>query len=191
MEVKDEPLSAYNLTVDNDHTYFIAGNYKVEGVWVHNDCYVELPNGAQRIKDIQGQKAYLTKDHSGNDMILVQKASNRFETLDHKGIEIILPKQKNWESARNVALKELGDLGPNSKPLIGRLQVSDGYGNIIGRQSADGKKRWRLDYDEKKGMHINIEDFSKGKDEENAIKKVIPFEGNSGDFNRYLKHLNR
>jgi hypothetical protein len=46
VEVKNEPLSAYNLTVDNDHTYFIAGNYKVEGVWVHNNCWNNLPSDA-------------------------------------------------------------------------------------------------------------------------------------------------
>ena len=38
--IKAEKLSAYNLTVETDHTYFIRGaNSDVDGVWVHNDCY--------------------------------------------------------------------------------------------------------------------------------------------------------
>lgn len=34
----EEPLSAYNLTVNNDHTYFITGSDSAYGVWVHNNC---------------------------------------------------------------------------------------------------------------------------------------------------------
>ena len=35
----NEPLSAYNLTVNNDHTYFVTGSDSTYGVWVHNDCF--------------------------------------------------------------------------------------------------------------------------------------------------------
>jgi len=56
--------------------------------------------------------------------------------------------------------------------------------------SSDGKKGWRLDYDPKKGMHINVFDYTKGKGDK-AIKEVIPFNGNKDDFNRYLKQLNK
>ena len=42
----EEPLSAYNLTVDNDHTYFVTGSDSTYGVWVHNDCWSSLPDGA-------------------------------------------------------------------------------------------------------------------------------------------------
>lgn len=112
----------------------------------------------------------------------MQKDLNRFETLEHKGVEVILAKQASWESARNLALEKIGSLGSNSKPIVGRLEISDGFGKIIGRQSADGKKGWRLDYDNEKGMHINIFDYSQGKGDK-AIKVVIPFNGNEEDFN--------
>lgn len=46
---------------------------------------------------------------------------------------------------------------------MGVLKQVMGYNKIIGRQSADDKRRWRLDWDETKGPHINVEDFSKGK----------------------------
>ena len=39
VSIKAEKLSAYNLTVETDHTYFIKGaNSDLDGVWVHNDC---------------------------------------------------------------------------------------------------------------------------------------------------------
>jgi hypothetical protein len=34
------------------------------------------------------------------------------------------------------------------------------FGNVIGYQTTDGKKRWRLDYDPVKGAHVNEEDFT-------------------------------
>ena len=189
--IKAEKLSAYNLTVETDHTYFIKGaNSDVGGVWVHNDCWYALPDGAKRVNDIDGYKTYQFKDHSGNDVTVIQKAKNRFETLDHFGVEVTLPKQHSWEAARNLALTKVGDLGIDSKPFIGTLAVSDGYGKVLGRISSDGKKGWRLDYDPKKGMHINVFDYTKGKGDK-AIKEVIPFNGNKDDFNRYLKQLNK
>lgn len=110
-----------------------------------------------------------------------------------KGIgkgEQVLDNVKTYEQARNKALDLVGDLGPNSKPYIGTLKSSAGYGKVIGRQSADGKVRWRLDYDPNKGTYINIEDFRNGKGA-NARKIVIPFEGNESTFKSLLKHLNR
>ena len=191
VSIKAEKLSAYNLTVENDHTYFIKGaNSDLDGVWVHNDCWHALPDGAKRVKDIDGYKTYQFKDHSGNDVIVIQKSKNRFETLDHFGVEVTLPKQHSWEAARNLALTKVGDLGIDSKPFIGTLAVSDGYGKVVGRISSDGKKGWRLDYDPKKGMHINVFDYTKGKGDK-AIKEVIPFNGNKDDFNRYIKQLNK
>ncbi|WP_239990907.1 polymorphic toxin-type HINT domain-containing protein, partial [Haemophilus haemolyticus] len=42
--IKAEKLSAYNLTVETDHTYFIKGaNSDLDGVWVHNDCFLDMP----------------------------------------------------------------------------------------------------------------------------------------------------
>lgn len=53
---------------------------------------------------------------------------------------VILPKQHSWDAARNLALTKVGDLGIDSKPFIGTLAVSDGYGKVVGRISSDGKK---------------------------------------------------
>jgi hypothetical protein len=105
-----------------------------------------------------------------------------------KGIgkgEQILDKVRTYEQARNKALELVGDLGPNSKPYIGTLKSSAGYGKVVGRQV-----RWRLDYDPNKGPHINVEDFREGKGLK-AKKYVIPFEGNESTFKAYFKYLNR
>ena len=92
--------------------------------------------------------------------------------------EIFLDQEKTHESARNTLVNELDKTGTftnGAKPYIGRLEKSYGYGKQIGTQSLDGKIRWRLDYDEKIGVHYNIEDFSNGKGMK-AIKKVIPID---------------
>lgn len=44
-----------------------------------------------------------------------------------KSIEQTLKPVKSWEQARNNALNIVGDLGVDSKPVIGRLEVSVGY----------------------------------------------------------------
>lgn len=106
-------------------------------------------------------------------------------------IEETLPKVKSWEVARNNAISQVGDLGINSKPVVGRLEVSAGYNQVIGRQTADGKKGWRLDYDPQKGPHVNTWDYTKGKGPDKAIKKVIPFDGTETTFKILLKQLNR
>nr|WP_159336935.1 hypothetical protein [Erwinia rhapontici] len=106
-------------------------------------------------------------------------------------IETVLKAEKNWETARNKAINMVGDLGADSKPVIGRLEVSAGNGKVIGRQSSDGKVGWRVDYDPEKGTHINMWDYSKGKGPGKAVKTVIPFEGNEKAFETILKQLNR
>ncbi|WP_164512996.1 VENN motif pre-toxin domain-containing protein, partial [Dickeya lacustris] len=106
-------------------------------------------------------------------------------------IEQTLKPEKNWESARNKALDVVGNLGADSKPVIGRLEISAGNGKVIGRQSNDGKVGWRVDYDPEKGTHINTWDYSQGKGPGKAIKQVIPFEGNEKSFETILKQLNR
>jgi len=43
--VEQQPLEAYNLTVDDYSTYFVGGASDVDAVWVHNTCYVGRPRG--------------------------------------------------------------------------------------------------------------------------------------------------
>ena len=108
-------------------------------------------------------------------------------------IEKVLPSVKSFEQARNKAFDLIEEVAPmgSSKPVIGRLKTSKGYGQVVGRESLDGKVRWRLDYDDSKGMHINVEDFRLGKGDK-AKKYAIPIEGGKeADFTNYLKQFNR
>jgi hypothetical protein len=131
------------------------------------------------------------KPTSINGAASVGKKVEKSVTGGGTKIEQILKRVNTWEQARNNALKLVGDLGPNSKPVIGRLELSSGYGKIVGRQSYDGKIGWRVDYDPEKGTHVNIWDFSKGKGPGKAIKQVIPFEGNEKTFQKILEQLNK
>ena len=84
VSIKAEKLSAYNLTVETDHTYFIKGaNSDVGGVWVHNDCWHALPDGAKQVKDIDGYHAYKFKNQDGKEITVIKKDLNRFETVNH------------------------------------------------------------------------------------------------------------
>ncbi|MEC0714466.1 hypothetical protein P8886_21450, partial [Bacillus haynesii] len=110
--------------------------------------------------------------------------------ITKKSREIAYPKVETYEQARNQALKLIGDLGPGSKPYIGTLGKSAGFGKVTGRISADHKVLWRLDYDPEKGPHINVEDYRNGKGDK-AKKVYIPFEGNEKTYKTLLRHLNK
>lgn len=102
--------------------------------------------------------------------------------------EIFLSVEKSYDAARNTLLKELDAIGAfknGSNKYIGRLGHSYGYGKQIGRQSLDGKVRWRLDYDEIIGVHFNFEDFTNGKGV-NAIKKIIPIDISYDEYKKII-----
>ena len=103
--------------------------------------------------------------------------------------EIVLENVQDFNQARNKAFEIIGDIGP-TVPLTGRLGKSAGFGKIVGRQSKDGLVRWRVDFDPKKGAHINVEDFRLGKGKD-AVKYAIPFEGGEDAFKSALKRINR
>lgn len=129
---------------------------------------------------------YATKAmHSGGKAYETYK---KLKKVNDAG-EVILDKVKDYNQARNKALEILGDLGRDSEPYICRMENSKAYGKIVGRQTADGKARWRLDFDPELGLHINVEDFRAGKGKD-AIKIAIPFEGDEQLFESLLKHLN-
>ncbi len=45
VDVQQKPLNAFNLTVQDYSTYFVAANDEADAVWVHNNCFDELPDG--------------------------------------------------------------------------------------------------------------------------------------------------
>ena len=56
-------------------------------------------------------------------------------------------------------MDESGRFGAGSKPVIGRLRKSYGFGKVIGRMSFDGRVVTRIDYDPGKGYHFNFVNY--------------------------------
>ena len=107
--------------------------------------------------------------------------------------QIFLDIASSYDLARKTLIDELDSTGAfknGSNSYQGRLKSSYGYEKQIGRQSLDGKVRWRLDFDEKIGVHYNIEDFSKGKGA-NAVKKVIPIDISEQEYKKIIDLWNR
>jgi RHS repeat-associated protein len=51
VKIELKPLQAFNLTVADYHTYFVAANDEADAVWVHNSCYHSVPEGYNPIAE--------------------------------------------------------------------------------------------------------------------------------------------
>jgi len=172
-------------TVAAMHNATAASEMSLENIAVASKLAVDHgTQNADKILTIISQNPGLVEAEGG----LAGAAGEVARIESAKKFEQVFAKVNTYEQARNKALEIIGDLGPESKPYTGRLGV--GQGKIVGRQSANGKVRWRLDYDPVKGPHINIEDFRAGK-KTAATKIAIPFEGDLKTIETLLKHLNR
>lgn len=197
-----DPSRIYNRTNDGDLSFVlgitpIIGTGKEIGQLIKGE---DLVTGQKYGSDdyAWGTLAVV----SGGTTRVVGKVVGKIGDLEKKGKaleaaakggrsgEIVLDKVQTYEQARNKAMSLLGDFGADSQPFIGTMEKSAGYGKIVGRETADHKARWRLDYDPSKGMHINVEDFRNGK-KDKAIKYAIPFEGDEETFKSLLKYLNK
>lgn len=63
IKVSQEPITAYNLTVNNNHTFFVKESGGKYGVWVHNSnvCYLPAPMTAQQRRNSAGKAFSSTK----------------------------------------------------------------------------------------------------------------------------------
>ena len=81
VSIKAEKLSAYNLTVETDHTYFIKGaNSDLDGVWVHNNCWNSLPADAVNTGKTtpNGRALYTFKDNTGKQVTAYKGKDGRY-----------------------------------------------------------------------------------------------------------------
>ena len=81
VSIKAEKLSAYNLTVETDHTYFIKGaNSDLDGVWVHNNCWNSLPADAVNTGKTtpDGRPLYTFKDNTGKQVTAYKGKDERY-----------------------------------------------------------------------------------------------------------------
>jgi len=95
----------------------------------------------------------------------------------------------SMEAAWIAMLREIGDVGPNEVATVGKLGLADGAVN--GYRSADGKKGWRIDFDPKKGTHLNWYDWSSGKAGQGGRWGAERFTGGEAEFVDYLLALDK
>lgn len=84
VSITKEALTAYNLTVDNTHTYFASAQGGKYGVWVHNADCCDLnitPNGKTLPK---GESIFNTKDGNGQTIAIYKgKDGQWYRTSDY------------------------------------------------------------------------------------------------------------
>jgi hypothetical protein len=82
---------------------------------------------------------------------------------------------------------ELAGLGDDTIPVISTVGPQEGW--IIGRQSPDGLRGWRMDWDNKKGYHVNWWDRTGGAKRDDWIYGAITIvDGTWDDYIELLKH---
>ncbi|WP_176786698.1 hypothetical protein [Thermoactinomyces sp. DSM 45892] len=109
---------------------------------------------------------------------------SNLKVLTHNKCEIEVD-ASDYNNARNKALELTQQYMGNSRSYTGRLEKSYGNGKTVGRQSENGRTRWRVDWDEGKGPHINVEIMeNKGSKEKFAVK--FP-----GSVNKIIDRFNR
>lgn len=103
----------------------------------------------------------------------------------------IIRKHNSVEAARNAALKEAGDLGDSKVAVKGRLPASKGFERLVGFESKDGKRGFRVDYDPNKGLHYNWYDYSQGKRSSGLAREEAEIieGGTEEDFIRLLDKI--
>ena len=96
-----------------------------------------------------------SNDELLNDHYLVQKDEMRFDNPDAK-------------TAFDNTLKHLDDVGgPLGNDVVPtEVKVNPGHPEVDGLENGmstkDGKRGWRIDFDDKKGIHFNWYDWTKG-----------------------------
>lgn len=103
--------------------------------------------------------------------------------------EELVRDHKNFETARNKALDEIGSLNHDFKPVKGKFGAAKG--KVNGQQSADGKRGFRLDYDPEKGPHVNWYDWSGGRKGQGGRWGAEQFPGTEKDLSKLLKQFDK
>lgn len=129
----DTPLTAYNLTVDEFSTFFVAANDDAEPVWVHNTCHV--PVRQYKV----GQAAQLQRrslndgldiHHAGQAHAMEQVVPNydrrsapaiAIPQIEHRGLET--RRGTVTSSARDILAADIRDLRANTNAPNASLQA--------------------------------------------------------------------
>ena len=98
--IKTEPLKAYNLTVQDFHTYFVKGKgAETDAVWVHNECDTTPPRGAYPVNrnTPDGKPIYKSYDPKTNSWKDIYRGSDgKWHDYDPKTYEPDMPESIKW-----------------------------------------------------------------------------------------------
>lgn len=99
--IKAEPLKAYNLTVQDFHTYFVKGKgAETDAVWVHNECDTTPPRGAYPANKNtpDGKPIYKSYDPETNSWKDIYRGSDgKWHDYDPKTYEPDLVEKVTWK----------------------------------------------------------------------------------------------
>jgi filamentous hemagglutinin len=128
--VADEPLRAYNMTVADYHTYFVKGAQGDEGVWVHNNCWENLPSGALATgkTTADGRPIYTFQDASGNQVTAYQGWGTDTRWYNPSTYAPTAPAGTALPPPRmTVNNQGITEIAPGATPLVrqGELNVPD------------------------------------------------------------------
>ena len=101
-------------------------------------------------------KAFKALKFSDEVADIVKTSGKLLDDAGKEGKEIVTilkEGSRTSDNAVNVAKDIVGDLGDDAVEQVGKLGGQKG--KVTGYKSADGKKGWRVDFDSKKGAHIN------------------------------------
>lgn len=127
----------------------------------------------------------------GNYQVTPYGPNQRFERE-------LVRQHPSFDRAMNQALAEVGDLGPNPRPVYGRL--GDSQGQFVGLQSADGLRGFRLDYatpdpsnpNRPSGPHVNWWDRTLGSTRGQGERKGAEYyPGTQQEYQRQLQGYQR
>jgi hypothetical protein len=111
----DEPLLAYNLTVEGFHTYFVAADAQAVPVWVHNTCF----DFAEFIP-IHSRETILSSNKVSYDFWSNQSPQTIIDDLLNGAEKIVVGADgRVWNG--NTRLLALQDMGYDVNQLIGQL----------------------------------------------------------------------
>ncbi|WP_299632600.1 polymorphic toxin-type HINT domain-containing protein [uncultured Roseobacter sp.] len=75
VSVQGENLAAFNLTVDKFHTFYVSGGANHRSIWVHNDCWDQLPEDFK--KQIRAFTSHGHQTYKGNNGKIVYASHDR------------------------------------------------------------------------------------------------------------------
>ncbi|MBB3197373.1 polymorphic toxin-type HINT domain-containing protein, partial [Roseateles terrae] len=107
VQIRTEELRAFNLTVEDFHTYFIKAPDGEEAIWVHNNCFDYLPASAQPTGKTtpDGRKLYTFRDQDGSQITVYEGIDGRYYDSKKFPPDAALPpnvKSSNLEEVKRI-----------------------------------------------------------------------------------------